>query len=161
VRVLGADGQKLAESPARFNAGREETIDLVIAAPALSEWAVISQAVAPLLIGQDHDGKPQRVENLFQAMQGTKEDPGYYYQILNRGAAQPVIHAESDAMIRAYSAFLQKTGMSPKTMTVIVDRPTCDWCLKDLQEIAKFLGLERVEIFSGGNSVPQIIHPAP
>lgn len=58
VRALGADGQTLAESPTRFNAGLEETIDLVIAAPKLSEWAIISQAVAPLLIGQGPEGKP-------------------------------------------------------------------------------------------------------
>lgn len=57
VRALSADDLKLAESPRRFNAGREETIDLVIAAPALSEWVIISQAVIPLLIGQGPEGK--------------------------------------------------------------------------------------------------------
>lgn len=58
VRALGADGQILAESPIRFNASQEETIDLVIPATALSEWVIISQAVTPLLIGQGPEGKP-------------------------------------------------------------------------------------------------------
>lgn len=58
VRALGADNQILAESPVRFNAGQEETIDLVIAAPARAEWIIIAQAVAPLLIGQGPEGKP-------------------------------------------------------------------------------------------------------
>lgn len=58
IRVSGADGRSLAESPVRFNAGRNETVDLVIDVPGLSEWEIITRAVVPLLIGQGIDGQP-------------------------------------------------------------------------------------------------------
>ncbi|MDA8142227.1 MAG: neuraminidase-like domain-containing protein [Desulfobacteraceae bacterium] len=54
IRVSGPDGKVLVESPTRFNAGREETIDLAIpaATPRISEYERYLAAIQPLLKAQ-------------------------------------------------------------------------------------------------------------
>ena len=57
VRVFNHDRGLLVESPIRFNANRNEIVDFVIAAPALSEWERINKSVLLLLEGQSEDGQ--------------------------------------------------------------------------------------------------------
>lgn len=62
------------------------------------------------------------------------------------GHAQSLTHAESHALIRAF----ERQGKLPKNVTMYVDRKTCNICRGELPAILKRLGVEELEIYSGG-----------
>ncbi|MCY7993386.1 T7SS effector LXG polymorphic toxin [Bacillus haynesii] len=69
------------------------------------------------------------------------------------GHAQSLTHAESHALIRAY----ERHGSLPKKVTMYVDRKTCNICRGEMPALLKRLGVEELEVYSGGHAKPIII----
>ena len=69
------------------------------------------------------------------------------------GHAQSLTHAEAHSLIRAF----ERQGSLPKKVTMYVDRKTCNICRGELPALLKRLGVDELEIFSGGSTKPIII----
>ncbi|MBA4538829.1 hypothetical protein H1Z61_17295, partial [Bacillus aquiflavi] len=69
------------------------------------------------------------------------------------GHAQSLAHAEAHSLIRAF----ERQGSLPKTVTMYVDRKTCNICRGELPALLKRLGIDELEVFSGGTTKPIII----
>ena len=69
------------------------------------------------------------------------------------GHAQSLTHAEAHSLIRAF----EREGSLPKKITMYVDRKTCNICRGELPALLKRLGVDELEIFSGGSTKPIII----
>lgn len=69
------------------------------------------------------------------------------------GHAQSLTHAEAHALMNAYKKF----GSLPKEVTIYVDRPTCNMCKGELPALMKAMGIEKLNIFSGGKTTPMVL----
>lgn len=69
------------------------------------------------------------------------------------GYAQSLTHAEANALMNAYEA----EKALPKKITMYVDRKTCNICKGELPIILKAMGVEELEVYSGGSMKPVII----
>ena len=69
------------------------------------------------------------------------------------GHAQSLTHAESHSLIRAF----ERHGSLPKKVRMYIDRKTCNICRDELPALLKRLGVDELEIFSGGTTKPIII----
>ena len=73
------------------------------------------------------------------------------------GQAQSLTHGESHSLIRAYE---RNNGQLPKEINMYVDRKTCNICRGEMPALLKRLGVERLNIYSGGSSLPIVLKPA-
>jgi RHS repeat-associated protein len=105
-------------------------------------------------------GQQELKQLVFEAMRREGYFPGAN---VNRGSggAASLIHAEGNSIIRSWIAHVRQTGQYPKRMSVVSDRQTCDLCERGLPWLIEFLNLERVEVYSGGSTVPLVISPTP
>ncbi len=78
-------------------------------------------------------------------------------QPLHLGHAQSLTHAEAHALMRAF----ERQGSLPKQLTMYVDRTTCYMCRGELPALLKRLGVERLDVYSGGATNPLTILPTP
>ncbi|WP_256734657.1 ribonuclease YeeF family protein [Bacillus altitudinis] len=69
------------------------------------------------------------------------------------GHAQSLTHAESHSLIRAF----EKEGQLPQKVTMFVDRKTCNICRGEMPALLKRLGVDELEVYSGGLEKPLVI----
>jgi hypothetical protein len=58
-------------------------------------------------------------------------------------------HAEAHALLQAW-----ESGLVKEHMTMFVDRPTCNMCIKGIGVLMKALGIKSLDVYSGGSFTP-------
>ncbi|WP_306345722.1 deaminase [Vibrio spartinae] len=70
------------------------------------------------------------------------------------GQVQSLTHGESHSLIRAYERL---GNQLPKELSMYVDRKTCNMCRGEMPALLKRLGVDKLNIYSGGSTKPIVL----